>query len=161
MKYMMIASAMVMLSMNGCFAMKYHLNEKSEIQMTNGFRGEEDPAQDYDSNPFQDRKDQFDYYPNFKALVEAIYNKDTQTALELIAVMTQEELNVDDYGRRTPLMIAIEQGQETIALALVNAMDNEGLFLSDMECVTALSYAYHYGMKNVAHAIEQKINSVS
>jgi len=75
--------------------------------------------------------------------------------------MTQEELNVRNYIRQTSLIIAIEQGQETIALALVNAMNQEGLLLSDMECVTALSYAHHYGMSSVVQAIKNKINTIN
>lgn len=127
-----------------------------------GYRPALDPTPDADSkSPEDPNQRRFERYPHFKALLDAIDKHDTQAALELISVMTQEELNVDDCVRCTALMYAIMAQQEAIALALVEAMNQEGLLLSDMECVSTLSYAYHYGMKNVAQAIEQKINIIS
>ena len=153
MKKIMIVGVMIVASLNGCFAMKYH-TEIQESDFNNLMIRDEESL-------VNRHADQCNNYPHFEALVEAIYNKDEKTALELIAVMMQEQLNQQDYVGRTPLMIAIKQGQEVIALALVEAMNQEGLLLSDVECLTAVSYAYHHSMENVSRAIEQKINIIS
>ena len=151
MKKIMIVGVMIVASLNGCFAMKYH-TEIQESDFNNLMIRDEESL-------VNRHADQCNNYPRFKALVEAIYNKDTQTALELIAVMTQEELNVDDYGRRTPLIIAIEQGQEVIALALVEAMDNEGLLTPQYEGILLLDLAGCYKMFAVVEAINFKLEN--